>query len=197
MEKEIWKPVIGYEGFYEVSNCGRVKSLHRGKERILKPSPDGDGYLYVILCKNGEKSKGRVHQLVMRAFVGKCPDGYEVDHFDWNPKNNSLGNLSYQPKGVNRARRSPEWQQKNAEKNRRLAQDPEWLAKMQKLYQDPEWRRKCSKPVDQYTIDGQFVKRWSSAAEIEKELGIYNSSISKCCKGKYKSTGGFIWKFAV
>lgn len=176
MEQEEWRPVVGYEGSYEVSNLGRVKSLnynHTGKEDMLKLSPNDKGYLQVKLYKNGEKSIRKVHQLVMMAFVGKCPTGHEIDHYDWNPTNNRLSNLSYQPNEVNRARRSPEG-----------------------LQNVSEAAKKRAKPVDQYTLDGIFVKTWKSTREIEMELGINHSHISRCCNDKRKTAGGFIWKFS-
>lgn len=220
---EEWRPVVGYEDFYEVSNLGRVKSVGYGIDRILKPSPNGKGYLQVKLYKNGEKSMHLVHILIMRAFVGKCPDGYEVDHYDWNPRNNKLDNLSYQPKEANRARKSPQWLQNVSEANKKkaqdtewrknqaeamkkLAQDPEWLRKNveknKKLSQDPEWQKKhaegtrkaCCKLVDQYTLDGTFVKTWESATDAAMELGLSKGNISKCCNGRGKSAGGFIWR---
>lgn len=259
---EEWKPVVGYEDFYEVSDWGRVKSLNyrnTGKEGIMKPSPDGDGYLHVDLSKNGEKEKFLVHILVMRAFIGKCPDGHEIDHYDWNPSNNRLENLSYQPKEVNRGRKSPEWYKKNAEAAKRRAADPEWQKSQaegcrkrsqnqewqknnaeaaKKRAADPEWlqnvaeanrrkaqdpnwrkhhseaiqkrsensnwrknqaeatRKALSKTVDQYNLDGTFVKRWSSTREAARELGVNQQSISKCCNGKRNKTGGFIWRYA-
>ena len=58
-------------------------------------------------------------------------------------------------------------------------------------------KEKCSIPVNQYTKDGQFIKTYSSTMEVEKELGIYHNTISKCCKGKYKSAGGFIWRYKI
>lgn len=194
MEQEEWKPVVGYENNYEVSNLGRVRSQSRRGTRggILKPSPDIWGYLYVGLCKNGEKETCQVHQLVMESFVGRCPDGCEVDHIDWNPSNNRLDNLSYQPKGINRARRSPEWKKNHSEANKKLAQDPEWRKSHAEAM-----RRTKSKPVNQYTLGGIFVKTWESAREIERELGINNSNISQCCNEKRKKAGGFIWKYAV
>lgn len=188
MEKqEIWKPVVGYEDFYEVSNLGRVKSLHRGKERILKPSSER-GYFRVDLSKNGKKEHCQVHQLVMESFVGRCPDGCEVDHIDWNPENNMLDNLRYIPKKENSGRHSEEW--RNAVIKR--SQNQEW-----RKNQTEAVRKANSKPIDQFTLDGLFVKTWESAREIERELGLAKSNFSKCCKGKRKTAGGFIWRFAV
>lgn len=100
--KEQWKPISGYEGLYEVSNLGRVKSfdhidkigrLHKG--RVLKPAKDGGGYPFVNLFKNGVSSQKKVHQLVAEAFLGKRPNGYEVNHIDENKSNNSCDNLEY------------------------------------------------------------------------------------------------------
>ena len=73
MKKEYWKPVVGYEGLYEVSNWGRVKSIPRNGTvkyaRILKPVTNRYGYSYVILCKNGKVKSFLVHRLVAEAFI--------------------------------------------------------------------------------------------------------------------------------
>jgi hypothetical protein len=103
--EEVYKDVLDYEGFYQVSNLGNVKSLERKvpfknsfkklKERILKPSKDGRGYYKVSLAKNGINKTKLVHQLVAVAFLNHKPDGYKivVDHIDSNPLNNNLKNL--------------------------------------------------------------------------------------------------------
>ena len=100
--KEQWKPISGYEGLYEVSDLGRVKSfdridkigrLHKG--RVLKAAKEGGGYSFVSLFRNGVRSHKKVHQLVAEAFLGKCPNGYEVNHIDENKSNNSCNNLEY------------------------------------------------------------------------------------------------------
>ena len=227
MEKqEIWKPVVGYEGFYEVSDLGRFKSLNyrnTRKEGFLKPSPDYKGYLHVGLSKNGKQESCLVHIIVWQIFNGKIPDGKEIDHIDGNPSNNCLENLRCVPhkencnnpvtikrhkQAANKRAQDPEWQKNHAEAMQKLYQDPEWQKNhaetMQKLYQDPEWRRKqaeatrkaCCKPVDQFTTDGQFVKRWPGAREAARELGIGSSHITKCCKGRKKTIGGFKWQYA-
>ena len=88
-EKEIWKPVLGFEGRYEVSNLGNVKSLIRN--RLLKPATN-QKYLYVILGKNTNRKY--VHRAVWEAFNGPIPDGLQINHIDENKLNNSLTNLS-------------------------------------------------------------------------------------------------------
>ena len=96
--EEIWKDVPGYEGLYQVSNYGEVKSLGNNasrKEKILKPSKNVETYLKVALWKDGNKKTIKIHQLVTMAFLGHIPNGYEivVNHIDNNPLNNYIGNL--------------------------------------------------------------------------------------------------------
>jgi hypothetical protein len=104
---EIWKDVPGYEGIYQVSDMGNVKSLsreklHKGKypittnEKILKPPANSHGYLVVILCNNGLKKTMKVHALVAMAFLNHKPDGTNkivVDHINNNKLDNRLVNL--------------------------------------------------------------------------------------------------------
>lgn len=112
--KEIWKPVPGYEGFYEVSSLGRIRGVDRvimrkgGKKytvkgAILSPSKRGyDGYLDISLRREGHQKTHKIHRLVMLAFVGEPPEGKpEVDHKDGDPENNRLSNLEYVSKKEN------------------------------------------------------------------------------------------------
>ena len=112
--REIWKPVPGYEGFYEVSSLGRIRGVDRViirkdgkkytvKETILSPSKRGyDGYFDVSLRREGQQKTHKIHRLVMLAFVGEPPEGkYEVDHKDGDPENNRLSNLEYVSKKEN------------------------------------------------------------------------------------------------
>lgn len=92
LPSEKWKKIPGYSD-YKVSNLGRVKSLKRNKERILSPGLNGE-YLYVQLS-DGEQRIFLIHILVMKTFVGECPEGYEVNHIDLNKCNNKLKNLEY------------------------------------------------------------------------------------------------------
>jgi hypothetical protein len=97
--KEIWKDIPGYEGIYQVSNLGNVKSLNYNrtkKEKLLKPSISKKRmYLSVTLCKNKKLYYYSVHQLVAMAFLNHIPNGniIEVDHIDENKLNNKLNNL--------------------------------------------------------------------------------------------------------
>ena len=98
MTKEVWKNIEGYEKLYQISNFGRVKSLNynrTGKEKILKPSKDKDGYLHVGLCKNGKAKFFRVHRLVCSAFLENPENLPQVNHKDENKENNHVDNLEW------------------------------------------------------------------------------------------------------
>lgn len=91
--KEKWKPVAGYEGLYEVSDQGRVRSLKFGKTKELSPGITGAGYYQVHLCKDGKIKRFSVHRLVVSAFIGPIPLGMVVNHINENKLDNRLSNL--------------------------------------------------------------------------------------------------------
>jgi len=95
-QEEIWKDVPGYEGYYQVSNLGNVKSLKFSKEKLLIPCFNSVGYLTVNLYKNGDIKMFQIHQLVAIAFLNHIPDGTNkivVDHINNIPTDNRLENL--------------------------------------------------------------------------------------------------------
>lgn len=98
---EIWRDIKGYEGLYQISNLGRVKSMHGRRPRILKPGMmgtgyrEGTGYLFVILCKNGVPKKRKVHRLVATAFIPNTCHEPQVNHKDGNKLNNRVDNLEW------------------------------------------------------------------------------------------------------
>ena len=102
MTEEIWRPVVGYEGLYEVSSYGRVRSLDRYdsknhfiKGRILKLSDDGRGYLFVQLSSNGKVKKFLVHRLVAIAFIPNPDNLLEVNHRNEDKSNDNVDNLEW------------------------------------------------------------------------------------------------------
>ncbi len=163
MEEEIWCPINGYESIYEVSDKGRVRSLKFGKERILKPRRNPEGYLKVCLYKNGEHKDYKVHRLVAKIFIPNPDNLPEVNHRDENKENNSVQNL-------------------------------EWCDRKYNINYGTRNQR-ISKPVLQFTKDGEFVREWKSTHDVERNLGYYNQNISSCCTGRYKSAYSFIWKY--
>ena len=167
MTEEIWCPIKGFEGLYEVSDQGRVRSLKFGKERILKPIRMSKGYLFVNLCKNGEMKKCLVHRLVAQTFIPNPDNLPQVNHKDEDKENNSVQNL--------------EWCDQKYNINYGIRNQ---MVSM-----------KLSKPVLQFTKDGEFVREWKSATDVQRTLGYFQNHISNCCNGKCKSSNGFIWKF--
>ena len=166
MKKEYWKPVVGYEGHYQISNFGRVKSIKFGKEIILKQHKDKFGYLYVDLYKNNIKKKYKVHRLVAEAFLPNPYNLLQVNHRDENKLNNNVDNL--------------EWC--TNEYNINYGTRTERVSK------------KLSKPVLQFTLDGEFIREWASAMECKRN-GYNQGDVTLCCQGKRKTHNGFIWKY--
>lgn len=175
---EEWRPIKGYEGLYEVSNLGRVRSLDRividkgGKRfikgKLLNPYNDGN-----YLCVELKKHKKKVHRLVCEAFLPN-PDNLPcVNHKDENKTNNVVSNLEYCTYKYN---------SNYGTRNRRIF--------------EKTTNGKCSKAVNQYTKSGEFIKTWISQSEVERQLGFSQGKISLCCLDKRKSAYNYIWRFA-
>jgi hypothetical protein len=96
---ETWRPVVGFEGLYEVSDLGRVRNIKRRNGTsvglILRQNPNGIGYAALGLRRDGKSFAGRVHMLVAAAFMGPAPEGCEVNHLDGDKMNPRLDNLEY------------------------------------------------------------------------------------------------------
>ena len=105
---ETWKSIARYEGLYEVSNLGRVRSLKFGKTKILKPADNGGGYLYVQLCKDGIRKNMFVHRLVASAFMPNPQNLDTVNHKDEDKHNNNVSNLEWMSRTDNIAYSRPQ-----------------------------------------------------------------------------------------
>lgn len=170
---ENWKDIKGYEGMYQVSDCGRVKGLRFGKERLLVGIKNKDGYLQVNLYKDGKQKTCSVHRLVARAFLPN-PNGLPcVNHRDECKTSNVVTNL--------------EWC--SHKYNTNYGTVVERIAKA--LTNHPN----KSKPVFQYTLDGSLVKSYPSTKEVQRRTGYYQGNISACCRGEHKSAYGFVWSY--
>lgn len=169
-DMEIWKDVEGYEGLYQVSNMGRVKSLKYDKEKIIKSCKNSRGYLIVNLYKDKKMKDHKVHRLVAQAFLPNPNNLPQVNHKNEIKTDNRVDNLEYCDSSY----------------NNNYGSRTERAVKAK------------SKPVLQFTKDGEFIRKWESATQVSRELGFNQSSISNCCKGKiYKSVGGYKWCYAV
>ena len=180
--QEIWKDIKGYEGLYQVSNLGRVKSLRRWagnqysnkfikREKILKHSTEKGGYYHYTLRKDGKETKGREHRLVAEAFIPN-PNNYPcINHKDENIKNNNVNNL--------------EWC--TYKYNNNYGKHKERQVKSHKPFKKTI--------VLQYNLKGNFIKEWDSIKEAEDYYKTSKNTISQCCKGLQKTAGGFVWRY--
>ena len=193
--EEIWKPIEGYEGKYEVSSLGRVKSLnYRNTNRavIMKPykniSKRGNvPYLQVELYKNGQGTCPKVHVLVCTAFRGHRPSDIDGDtnveamHLNGDSLDNRAENLAW-------GRHIDNVREKNFIEKQVAAQKKRWESG------EYDYQKK---PVMQFTLEGVFVAKYESASFAQRETGCSQSDISKQCRGERRwPVGGFNWKFA-
>lgn len=189
LSSEEWRNIEGFEGVYQVSNLGRVKSLSRAvpnqtsipirKTQIMKQRFNANGYLCVRIQVN-KKTKGKsVHRLVAQAFIP-------------NPQNKPFVNHKCGIKADNRVSEL-EWvtNQENTIHSYRLGlQKPN-----RHLLGHKGSSCHNSIPVTQYTLDGAFVKNWDCQADVKRALNINQAHISDCCRGKRNTVRGFIWKY--
>lgn len=182
---EEWIGAYGFEEFYMVSSFGRVKSLDRDvptprgytifkKGRILRPS--GLDYSVVKMQYDGKIKTEKVHRLVAKSFMRGADFSLEVNHIDFDKRNNYLGNLEFCTKSHN------------------IEHMRNCLKKLgKKWYVD-----KSGMMVIQMTLDNKFVRKFVSISEAARITDCYPSSIGDCCKGfrKRHSAGGYRWMYA-
>lgn len=172
---ETWKPVSEYEGLYEVSSCGRVRSLPRNTTRgkVLQPIERNE-YVAVNLWKNGKSTLCSVHRLVAEAFVPNPCMKPMVNHIDENKKNNAVENL--------------EWCTHKENCRHGTA--------TQRMREHMKNHPKKSKAVEQYSKCGVYIKTYQSIREAERQGVALHKDISFCCQGKRTTAGGYKWKYA-
>ena len=182
MKKE-WK--LYFDGFYEVSNFGEIRSIalwssrykkviKRKRPFLLKQETTYDGYKRVVLCLYGKHFHLSVHRLVAELFV-ENPNNYPcVNHKDENTMNNRADNL--------------EWC--TAQYNSNYGTLPKRIS--ERCKNNPA----ISKAVNQYSMDGELVGYYPSAKEAQRQTGINADVICRCCKGKARTSGGYRWSYA-
>lgn len=168
--EEIWKDIEGYGGKYQVSNFGRVR---RCGKRILKPQARNHGYLSVWLYDGHNHGKQvSIHRLVAQVFIPNPCGLPEVNHLDENKQNNAVDNLMWCSHKDNSSFGS---------RGERIG-----LANT---------NGKRSKPIAQYTLDGELVRIYPSIQEAHRN-GYGCGNVYKCLKGTYSHAYGYKWQYA-
>lgn len=165
-EDEEWRDVVGWEGLYQVSNLGNVRSLnyrHTGntKNLCIKTKKDGYSYVHIDVYKT-------VHRIVAQAFIPNPQNLPEVNHKNEIKSDNRVENLEWCDRKYNM----------NYGTNR------------------AKFSNTVSIRVNQYTMNGEFVREWKSAIEAQKFGGFCACRICWCCRGKTKQHKGYLWKYA-
>lgn len=184
---EEWRDIKGYEGLYQVSNMGNVRSVahttvyrdgrvghYEGK--MLVPCDGGNGYKYANLSKNGITNLGWLHRLVAETFLHKDDERNVVNHKDGNKHNNTVGNLEWVTYSENN---------KHAVRTGLLNMEPFIVA--------GSTARK--KKIEQIDASGKTIKVFDSAVEAARQLGLSTGNISSCAHGIRKTSGGYRWQF--
>lgn len=168
MEKT-WKDIKGYEGLYQISNLGNVKSLRKNK--ILKPFSN-HGYMQVRLYKENNKKDFKIHRLVANAFITNYYCKPEINHIDGNKQNNNVDNLEWCTRKEN-----------------------EQHAVKYGLHNYEAAIKKTSKKVKAINIKTKEILSFKSLSHASRELKIDCSNICNCCKNKIKSIGGYKFNY--
>ena len=182
---EIWKDIKGYEGFYQVSNLGRVRSLerdvfnyrgtlmHHMEEKILVQRIGKRGYAYVNLYLNGKYKSIQTHRLVALAFIPNPENKPQVNHKDEVKTNNVVDNL--------------EWCTSKYNIN--------YGTRIQRCVQNRKSQKLGNHPRAKPVFCEELNKTFDCAKRVEEELGIWGTSIGKACKGERNTAGGFHWRY--
>lgn len=167
----MWKPIIGYEGLYEISDDGEIKSLrYYGSEKshLLKPCKNNQtGYLQVVLTKDGKHKTKTIHRMVAEHFLENHNGEKCINHKDENKQNNKAENLEWCCYSYNN--------QYNGRSKK--------IAKVQ------------GKRVLQLDKNHKVIDEFDSTREAGRKTGLNQRHISECCNGKAKTTGGYYWAY--
>lgn len=192
--EEIWKPIKGYEGYYEISNMARVRAVdriingRRYRSKFITPYVAHSGYLAVTLCKDGKSICNYLHRLLAVAFIPNPTNRTYIDHINTDKTDCRIENLRWVTGKENA---------NNPITKERIRINAHTESAKEKSLETKKRRGGITspKPVYQFTMDGEFIRMYESACEAQRETGIRHIDISSCCRGNRgrKSCGGFLW----
>lgn len=191
MEEEIWKDIVGYEGYYILSNRGEVVGLERtivGKDGVVKIYKrkkqktfiSTTGYVIVILCKNGVAKKKSIHRLLATAFIPNPHNKPEINHKNSIRSDNRLENL--------------EWVTRS--ENVQHGYSFGFMKQKRKPFIEKETKiNKIKRSVVQLSLDGVYVNEYESISSASKSNNLHSAGISNCCRNKSAFCGKYLWKY--
>ena len=188
--KEIWKPVVGWETLYEVSNFGNIRTLHYKQPYLMHPITDRKGYKRVsFVLPNSKKYKRYgVHRVVAEAFIPN-PDNLPcVNHKDENKQNNHVDNLEWCTVRYNLEYGTARSRMINSRKGIKFSDLHLYNLQLSHAISQ-------GKSVVQLDKFGNVISEYISISEAARNIGINVNSISHACNGISKSAGGYLWKF--
>lgn len=187
--QEMWKNIEGYDGNYQISNLGRVRSTidnHQNKRcvpKIRKSRIGNSGYLYVNLWKDGKPKSEKVHRLVASCFCEKPADAECVNHINGIKTDNRAENL--------------EWctYSDNSKKAYEMGLIKATKGSLNGMYGIHGKEHPSSKSVLQYSLNGDLIAEYESGIEAGNILGVDGRSIQRCARGERKTAFGYRWSY--
>lgn len=186
-----WRDIEGYEGIYQVSNLGQVRSLNyrrMGKAKILKLIKDKENYLLTHLYNNSERKTYKVHRLVAKAFIPNSNSKPQVDHIDTNSSNNKVFNLQWVTDKENS--NNPLTIKHTRKASREKWKNEDYIEKT-----NGNRLRGKNHPRAKAVWCKELRKSWNTIQECSKELKLNRTHISGVCRGIRKTCGGYTFVF--
>ena len=197
-QQEIWKPIRGWEGFYEISNLGKVKSLDRWyfsksgrhihvKEKILKACCDSKGYPFVLLSKNSKTKTTYIHRLIAEHFIPNPTNKPEIDHIDTNPLNFSIKNLRW-------CTRKENCNNPITIKHRIISVNKEGVQEKKIQSHIKSNSKVAPKKIYMYDKNDNFIKEFDSMSDAARFVNGDVSSFYRVIDNSKRSAYGYHWR---
>lgn len=207
---EVWKDIEGYEGLYQVSNLGNVRSLNygcTGEIKLLKQSTDC-GYKRINLYKNGKRERYLVHRLVAMTFIPNLDNLPMVNHKDEDKSNNNVNNLEWCTREYNmnygtikeRLSESSKGKTRSEETKKKISESSKGktFSEETKKKISESLKGNNAKPILMYDREGNFIRRFDCIADANEHFGKPRNftGINNCLSGRSKTAYGYIFRYA-